>query len=284
MSFLKAILLSLLQGATEFLPVSSSGHLALASQLMEIDPESNVPFAVLVHFGTLIAIVIVFRHDIRRMTMYLLRDGWKETSEKSVKQAWLQNPRGRMILSVMLAIIPTAFTGLLFRDFFGGLYENPVSVGWALIATALLLASTLLFKRCRDDESRAARQVLTFPFWAALLIGCAQAIAIIPGISRSGSTIAVALLLGLHRRVAGEFSFLIAIPVIAGAVALELPDLFEPGSGQLTLLTGLAALLVSTVSGYFFLKLLLRFVQKGNFGYFSIYCFALGLWAIAYFS
>ncbi|MFW6304141.1 MAG: undecaprenyl-diphosphate phosphatase, partial [Candidatus Sumerlaeota bacterium] len=271
----------LLQGATEFLPVSSSGHLALASQVMKINPESNVPFAVLVHFGTLIAIAFVFRHDIWRMVMFLFRDGWKEMSDNSAKQAWLQNPRGRMIIAVIIATIPTAVIGLFLKDFFESLYDKPRAVGCALIVTALLLAATLLLNRRQGD---AARQVVSFPFWAAFLIGCVQAAAIIPGISRSGSTIAVGLLLGLHRRVAGEFSFLIAIPAIAGAVILEMPDLFEPGSGHLSLLTGLVALLTSTLSGYFFLKLLLRFVQKGSLGYFSIYCFIVGIVAIIYFS
>ncbi len=211
MDFLSAIILSLIQGATEFLPVSSSGHLALAGHFFDVNPESNVPFAVLVHLGTLLAIVYVFKTDILRLIGFVLRDGWKKPDEASLMSNWTRDARGRMAVCVILATIPTAIIGLFFRDFFEGLYDKPLTVGCALLVTAALLGSTFL-KRANDEDETEG---LNFPFCMAIIIGCVQAGAIVPGISRSGSTIAIAILLGLNRRLAGEFSFLIAIPAIA---------------------------------------------------------------------
>ncbi len=279
MDFLTAIILSLIQGATEFLPVSSSGHLALAGRIFKINPDSNVPFAVLVHLGTLLAIVFVFRGDIWRLIRFVLCDGWKKPEETSLLANWTEDVRGRMVVGVILATIPTALIGFLFKDFIEGLYDNPTAVGCALLVTAALLGSTFL-KKNNDEDTKE----VSFPFWMAMAIGCVQAGAIVPGISRSGSTIAVAILLGMRRRLAGEFSFLIAIPAIAGAVVLELPDLFAPGAEHLGFMTGLSSLLVSAVSGYVFLRLLLRFVRNGTFGYFAFYCAAVGIAGIVFFS
>ena len=208
------------------------------------------------------------------------RGGWRGMRSEGWRGAWLENAEGRLIVAVILADIPAAIVGVRFHGFFENLYADPTRVAWvgyALLLTAVLLVSTHWRSPRRGDGEEAGR----FPLWMALAVGLAQSAALFPGISRSGATIAVALLLGIRRREAGEFSFLIAIPVIIGATALEFL-----GSGDkfdLSPLLCLNALVVSSVSGYLFLRLLLRFVRGGRLWYFAAYCAALGVWGIWYF-
>ncbi|NQU43097.1 undecaprenyl-diphosphate phosphatase [bacterium] len=281
MTLFSAIILSLIQGATEFLPVSSSGHLVLAEAMLEdgLPAEENLVFAILVHLGTLLAVLFVFRANLIRLIRYLFSESWTLTQTHSLRHAWLVDPRGRMILAVLLATFVTAAIGILGKDFFEGLFQKPERVGFALLVTAALLASTLLIRRKPQEADLAQNHEISFPFWIALAIGIIQGLAIIPGISRSGSTIAVAILLGLNRRAAGEFSFLIFIPAILGALVFEARD-FDGQISGLAPSIGILAFLLAALSGYVFLRLLLRFVRGGQFGYFSIYCLIVGVWAI----
>ena len=263
MGYLEALLLSLLQGATEFLPVSSSGHLALANAMLEggVDHADDVAFAVLVHVGTLLAIGLVFRQRVVELVRYGLFDAWPVWRREGAAGAWLVDTRGRMIVAIVVASVPTGVMGLLGRGWVEGMFERPDLVGWALCVTGLLLASTFL-RRARAESGLGGGEApeLPFPFWVAAAIGVAQGLAITPGISRSGATITAALLLGLSRRTAGDFSFLIAIPAILGAMVLELGDLAGAQSA-VPPAVGFVALVVSAASGWVFLKLLLRFVR-----------------------
>ncbi len=287
MSALDAIWLSLVQGATEFLPVSSSGHLVLARQMLgngvgRID--DNVLFAIVVHVGTLLAVVAVYRHQLTELLRYACVDGWRETRRQGARAAWLIDPTGRAIVATALATVPTAELGLWGRNYFESLFNAPHRVGWALLATGLLLALTWRHRRPQNGAPApaGAPAYAPFPLWIALAVGIAQGMAITPGISRSGATISIALLLGLDRKTAGDFSFLIFIPAMCGAFLVRFLE-FDPAS--LTTDPGLAgvlalALVVSAVSGWLCLNLLLRFVRGGQFCYFAVYCFIIGGWAI----
>lgn len=281
MEFLQSILLSLLQGVTEFLPVSSSGHLALAEALLANGEGGHdaVAFAVLVHAATLAAIVIVFRADVLSLLKYFLGEGWRTSRLRGMRWAWLIDARGRMIVAVVLASIPTALIGFFAKDFLESLYDQPKAVGGALCITALLLGLT--YRTSRRGRDKSEGDVATpFPMWMALAVGVVQGLAIVPGISRSGSTIAVALLLGMHREAAGKFSFLIAIPAIMGALLLQLSE-FD--AAAIAPATGAVAFVVAGASGWISLKLLMRFLRGGRLYYFAFYCLALGISAIIWF-
>lgn len=277
MDLFHAFLLSLLQGATEFLPVSSSGHEVLARALLEgeANKEDPILFVLLVHIGTLIAITCVFRNRLIELIRYALRDAWQPTAGESLFTKWQKDNQSRLIMAILVATVPTGIIGLLGKDAVESLFSRPDLSGFALCVTALLLFST----RFRPQESQEEPPFITY--WQAFLVGVAQGFALVPGISRSGSTIAVALLLGMGRRQAGEFSFLIAIPATLAALALKARD-FE-ASDDISWFIGFVSLVVSAVSGYFFLKLLLRFVRGGQFIHFGWYCLAVGIGAILYF-
>lgn len=286
MNWFEALVLSIIQGATEFLPVSSKSHLLLTQKLFEgraFGGADNVAFDVLVHVGTLLSILVVFRERLGRLFRYgvsgVLRSPtqWRET--------WLVNSSGRMIAAVALATIPTGIIGVVGEKFFKELFAIPVLTGYGLCVTAALLASTLLRRRSSASQLAVAEGEAIFdqPLWMALIVGTAQGLALTPGISRSGSTIAVALLLGFARPLAGEFSFLMAVPAIVGVALVEGRHVFKEGV-PFSVGTGLMSLLVSAAVGWVALKLLLKFVRGGQFAWFSIYCLAVGVWAIWRFS
>ena len=279
-----AFLLSVLQGATEFLPVSSSGHLVIAEKLLErreVPGQDNILFDVLVHVGTLLSILFVFRQQLLDLIRYFFVEARSRFVQGGVKAAWLEDSRGRLIVAIVFASAPTGVIGLLGKKRFEALFSNPYSVGWALCITAALLAATL-FVKPRNGANLDNVSEDSLSLWKAFLIGIMQGLAITPGISRSGSTIAAALLLGLDRRIAGEFSLLIAIPAILGAALMELRK-FSMADANLSLSVAILSVAVSAAAGYVFLRLLLRFVRGGQFGYFSIYCLAVGIWAICWF-
>ena len=253
------IAIAAVQGLTEFLPVSSSGHLTLAAEVFDLDlhGSARAAFFVLLHFASLLAIVV-----------WLRRDLWA-----------LVHMQGRrpMLLAIALGCLPAGVAGVLLKV--GGaeerLFESLPLVGMAWIATALLLWAT----RRRDDEgedggwSIAARE--PFPTWQILAIGAAQAFAIVPGISRAGATIAVALLLGMGRRASFRFSFLIALPTIAGATLLEIGSLGDlaQAAGPGTLAAAFAVAFATSLAA---LALLEGLVVRRRLHWFTPYCLALG--------
>ena len=270
MSIFSAFLLGILQGITEFLPVSSSGHLVLAQHFLQIKQQALL-LDVWLHFGTLLAIFCVLYRQIWHLIEGAIQGSRHLFTHPA---AFLNQPEGentRLLLLVIIASIPTAFIGFFFKDTFEHLFEGNMT----LLGTAFLFTAFLLFLT-RFTHPNQLRSGTGISVLQALAIGFIQGIAIIPGVSRSGSTIALALLLGVGRQEAGEFSFLIVIPAIFGAMLLETlhgtSALHNPGF-LLPALTGTAA---AWIVGIFALKALLRVVNHGTLYRFAYYCLLIG--------
>jgi undecaprenyl-diphosphatase len=263
MDILQAIILGLLQGATEFIPVSSSGHLVLVPWLFGWDSPGLV-FDTVVHWGTLVAVLAYFWRD----WLALIR-AWVQ----GLRQWDWRAPLARLAWMILLGSIPAAVIGFLLEDFFESLFGEPVWVSVFLLVTAGLLAlSERLGERRKGvDDLR----------WCdALIIGFGQAAAIAPGISRSGATIATGLFRGLRRPDAARFSFLLATPIIFGAGLFKLLDLLTM-SNPLAQVPALAAgFVTAAIVGYLCIWGLLRYLQRGNLYPFAIYCACLGLFCL----
>lgn len=260
MNLLEAAGLGLLQGATEFLPVSSSGHLAIGQYLLGIK-EPPIFFDVILHIGTLLAVSIFFRRDLLELTrtfIHRLRNPFGERNENDL-----------FLAAIIAGSIPTAFIGFAFKDLLESAFASLDAVGIGLMVTGALL---LLTRRIQSPNKEKPLN-----FWRAILIGTAQGIAITPGISRSGATISVGIMAGLDRAKAARYSFLLSIPAILGALALQLKD---GVSNQVALLPMTAGFLSAFVVGYFSLGWLMKAVRPGAFHKFSYYCLPLG--AIAF--
>ena len=259
MNLVQALVLGALQGATEFLPVSSSGHLVLVPWLMGWDNPTLV-FDTTVHLGTLVAVLAYFRHDLSALVSALLRSlASRDTSDEQAHLAWL----------LAVGTIPGALLGYLLQYFFERLFGRPLWVSFLLVLTGLMLALS--------DRLRKRRRSLDSLGWHnALIIGLAQACAIAPGISRSGATIAGGLSQGLTREEAARFSFLLSAPLILGTGVFKLIGALSVGipSGQWTVL--LVGFVVSAASGYLFIHLLLAYVRHHRLYPFAIYCACMG--------
>jgi len=250
MTIIEAIILGIIQGLTEFLPISSSGHLVLSQIILGIQIPGN-DFEVLLHVGTLCSILVVFNNDIKNIFFTLSS---KETQ--------------RFILMLFVGTIPAVIIGIGFKDEIGKLFDNIIVVGFALLFTGIILISSFYFK------SETKKNTII----KSSLIGIAQAVAIIPGISRSGMTISFALFLGLDARQASKFSFLLAIPVISGAAILMSTELRDGFS--IDIYIAISGLLTSFFVGVIALKWLLAWLNTGKFHYFGIYCFLIGILTI----
>jgi undecaprenyl-diphosphatase len=266
LTYLQAIVLGIVQGLTEFLPVSSSGHLAITQRLMSLEPNSPAMliFNVTSHVATLVAVLLVFAVTIRRFFFRLAAELRGEFQGR--RTGW------RIALIGALATIPVAVVGVVWKSDIESAFDNPKGIGIALLVTSVLLWSTAVIPRGRRGWRR-------FGWGRALVVGLAQAGAIMPGVSRSGSTIATALLVGLRRRWAAQFSFLIAVPAIFGAALIKAKDALELVSGGVLLPWGpiVAGSLASLVTGYAALAVLLRIVDQRKFHWFGFYTFVLGV-------
>ena len=253
----QGILLGLVQGLTEFLPVSSSGHLVLAERLVGFQPQ-GVFFEVAVHVATLLSVLVAYRLKIGELIAGLVKGGGESL---------------RYIGLLLLGSIPAGLAGVLLKDYFERSFHSLPSLGWQFLLTAGLLWST----RFALPRATGTRVTVT----QALLIGIAQAVAIVPAISRSGATIAVALWCGLAAAPAAEFSFLLSIIVIAGSGVLEARHI--PAGG--VLLNGglIAAFVVAMISGIWAIRWLVRLLRNGRFHLFAPYCAALGLFCLIWF-
>lgn len=252
MDLLQAVLLGALQGLTEWLPVSSSGHLALAQLALGLSPP--VFFDVALHAGTLLALLAFFRKELLALLRALLSLDFK-------------GKEGRLIPLALLALIPTALIGFGLKGFFESMFYSARLIGVALLLNGLLLYST------RSSNGKAGLSPAS-----ALVIGIAQGIAVAPGISRSGSTISAGLLQGVERRRAAWFSFLIAIPAIAGATAFEALNAVACPVGAMELLAGMTT---AALVGYASIFLLFRALDSRRFHLFAWYCWIVGAAAIA---
>lgn len=264
MTFLEAILLGILQGLTEFLPISSSGHLVLAQAFLGLK-EPLVFFDVMLHVGTLAAVLVTYRHTI----VQLLKGGLSAIGNPEFYRQPIATLNAaaelKFIGLLLLGSIPTGIIAVLFKTQLESIFDAVQLVSVMLIVTGVLLQ----LPRLRRSETKA--QLKT---WHAPLIGVAQGGAITPGISRSGTTISLALLFGVSAKTAAEYSFLLSIPAILGAVVLKIQDVGDTVIPIHVVGTGMLA---AFVVGYIALRFLLVMLNRGKFSVFSYYCVALGI-------
>lgn len=258
MSLVQALILALVQGLTEFLPVSSSGHLALLGKLVGLK-EPDINFDITIHLATLFAVVFYYRKDLYNLAINFfssLKNGGGETGSD-----FPNNPL-RFLFFVIAASIPTGIIGLYLKDKVEYLHSNLKIVGVCFLITALFLFFASIIQKKGNSE-----RLLTMSLLIPILIGIAQGLAVIPGISRSGATITVALFFGVSAEDSAEFSFLISIPAILGAFLLKLGDI----SGSLFTLPYIAGFLTALIVGIFAIKAVEIVVKKMKLQYFSLY-------------
>jgi undecaprenyl-diphosphatase len=256
MNWFEALVLGLIQGLTEFLPVSSSGHLEISKSLFGVDPEASFFFTVAVHGATVLSTLVVFRKEIINLISGSLK--FKMNDETSY------------VLKIILSMIPVGIAGVLLKDPIENLFDGDlVFVGFMLIVTSLVLAAAHFMKKGERPIG----------YKDALIIGIAQAIAVIPGISRSGSTIAAGLMIGNKKEEIARFSFLMVLIPVIGANILEVlsGDVNLTGTSWGIVLTGFIA---AFVSGYFACTWMIALVKKSKLIWFSIYCVVIGLLSI----
>lgn len=262
-SAFQAVVLGILQGLTEFLPISSSGHLVLVPWLLGWE-KASLTFDTMVHLGTLLAVVIYFRADIWQIILGVLA---------TLRERSFANTYGKLGWLILLGSIPAAIAGLLFGDFFEALFGSPLTAATLILVTGLILfLSERMSQRSRNLEQMAVKD--------SLWIGLAQAGAIAPGISRSGSTIAMALALNINREAAARYSFLLSLPIILGAGLLKFREALEAEitRGELSILA--IGFLVAAVSGYACITFLLAYIKRRSLYLFTGYCWAFGLFCI----
>ena len=272
MNYLMSILMGFIQGVAEFLPISSSGHLTLFQAFfgMENMEETHMFFTVLFHFGTLISVCIVYWRDIIDM----IREFFLGIRALAVRDESVGKPPAarRMVMLIVAATLPL-FVMVFFKNALEQVFSNPI-----LVSCMLLLTGFILF--FSDRLARGHKTAKNATVTDALLVGCAQAVAIIPGISRSGATISAGMLRGFDRNFAVRFSFLMSLPAVVGATLLELkdaataPDFAEQVVPLLPVY--LVGVVVSAVVGYFAIRLVKSLADKGKFGSFAYYCWAVG--------
>ncbi len=274
MDAIEAIILGIIQGLTEFLPVSSSGHLVLFQQLFGLK-EAELFFDVCVHIGTLVAVIVVFHREIQNIIAALWRLVFSAGQKGTISQQVESDPELKMALLIVIGSIPTFVLGLMFQSIADRLFSSSFFTGLMLMVTGLLLWLTRRTKPANEGAG-----IESFSRTKAFIIGIIQGLAIIPGISRSGSTISIGLLLGIDREMAARYSFLLSIPAIVGAGVLRLKDGLSQVNPaiRLSLLGAAAAALI----GYGALKVLLRMVKKGRLYVFAPYCWLIGILAILF--
>ncbi len=262
-----AALLGVIQGLTEFLPVSSSGHLVLFQNLFGLT-EPEIYFDISVHVGTLAAICVFFYKDLKGIAAALFSTSTWNARKGGFSESFAQKPEIRLFLLILAGTVPTAFIGLLLRPIAPKIFSSVQLVGIMLFVTGLLLWLTRRLKK-------GGRHVGQITVWDALCIGIIQGLAIFPGISRSGATIAVGLFRGLDRETAARYSFLLSIPAILGAMVLELGQ--TPASDFPPARVVLLGAFIAAAVGYVALTILIHLVKKGDLHYFAPYCWVVGL-------
>lgn len=273
MTYLQAIILGLIQGLAEFLPISSSGHLALLQYFFGIKGDEVLAFTVLLHLGTLISVFIIYWKDIVDLVKELFATIKDLFTGKGLRIN--ANPTRRMGFMIIVATIPTALIGLLFEDLFEGLYSSLVGICIGLIFTGFIL---LIAER----NGKQDKTIMTMKFRHAVFVGIMQGIAICPGVSRSGSTLFGSLMSGLERATAVKFAFLISIPSILGSVILEAPDAFAQGFDVSIAGPIIAGVVVAALSGIFAIKAMIRVVTGRRLVGFSIYVWLLAITVLGY--
>lgn len=265
MELIHALYLGLLQGLTEFLPVSSSGHLSLAQALFGMNVSTGVIFEIVVHFGTLCSIVLYYRQIIAKL--FVAIPIWRSPKEA------MQHPEAKLIAYILISMVPAMVIAFLFKDQIEQWFSNPIIVSSMLILTGFILFGT----KFQTDGKQELSEKKSFA------IGLAQAFAMLPGISRSGSTISMALFLGMKREDAANFSFLMVIPVISGAMILAMKDLSESSNMNAELAPLFVGFITSFISGFLALKLLIGMLKKHGIYPFAWYCWSIGTASLIWF-
>ncbi|MBP5418210.1 MAG: undecaprenyl-diphosphate phosphatase [Bacteroidales bacterium] len=258
MNSIEAIVLGILQGLTEYLPVSSSGHLVIGSTLFGIDGESNLTFTVAVHVATVLSTLVILRKEIWQLLKGVFTKEWNADKEYAI--------------SIIISMIPIAIVGFLFKDIIEEIFgEGLTIVGIMLLLTAALLAFAY-YAKPRNKEK--------ISYIDAFTIGIAQALAVMPGLSRSGSTIATGLILGNKKENLAQFSFLMVIPPILGEALLDTLKALDEGAeaafGNISLMPLLLGFIAAFVAGCFACKWMINIVKRGKLIYFAIYCAIVG--------
>ena len=267
MTYFSAIFLGLIQGIAEFLPISSSGHLAFFQEVVGIaNGEENMFFDVLLHLGTLVAVFVAYWSEIKALILEFFTMIGVRKLPKGQKPDRLSR---RMILFIILGTLPL-FLVLPVKDRVEGLYSNAIFIGCAFLITGLLLFLSDRFNHGNKDIKSAS-------ILDVLIVGVGQALATVPGISRSGTTISAGLSRGFGREFAVKFSFLLSIPAVLGANILSLIDAIQEGIDWSLMPMYLAGVAVAAISGYLAIRLLKYISQKGSFGGFCYYCWGIGL-------
>ncbi len=274
MDILSAIVLGVVQGLTEFLPVSSSGHLVIFHEIFGMNDleESHLLFDTMLHVGTIVSILLVYRKDIVELIIAffeMILDAFK--GKFDVKTS----PEKRMVWLLIIGTIPAVIIGLIFKDIFEMMFKSIRLVGFTLLFTGFLLLLT-------NRIAKGSKNEKTTSYSNALFIGLFQSLAIIPGISRSGSTIVGGLLNGLKKEFAIKFSFLMSIPAILGAAVLQIPDISKRSFDSASIFPYIIGTIMAAVVGFFAIKFLIKLLEKGKFYIFSYYCWTVGLISIIY--
>lgn len=274
MEWFEAVLLGLIQGLTEFLPISSSGHLEIGKVLLGVETQDDLLFTTMVHAATVLSTVVVFRRqiwDLLKGFFCGLKD-WKIARDESGKRFLVCNDQTDYLLKIVLSMLPVMVVGLFFKDSVESLFGSIHVVGGALIVTAVLLFFS-------DYASRPGRKSI-FPaneyrngisYWQAFAVGLGQAFAVVPGLSRSGTTISTGLICGVRREVMAQFSFLMVLVPILGETFLEVVggEFGASSVGSLALALGFVS---AFLSGLFACKVMIALVKKAKLGWFALYC------------
>lgn len=264
MEWFEAIILGLLQGLTEFLPVSSSGHLIIGKELLGIEAAGDLVFEVLVHAATVLSTIVVFRKQL----WDLLKGFFK----------FKNNDQTDYVLKICVSMIPVFIVGVFFKDFVEGLFQSIFVVGIALVCTSLLLFFSDMVSGPRRKVSLSERKNYRngISYWQAFVVGLSQAVAVVPGLSRSGTTISTGLICGVRRDVMAQFSFLMVLVPILGEAFLQLVggDMGSSAIGALPLVLGFLA---AFVSGLFACKVMIALVKKARLSWFALYCAVVAL-------
>ncbi len=290
MTLLKGILMGLIQGLTEFLPVSSSGHLAIFKHIFHVDTGTGLLFDVLLHVGTLISIFVAFHHDVYMLIVegFGILGDWCKNIATFFKnfggvggypyKKVITSSYRRFVILILVATVPTGILGIAGKDFVESAQESLLVPGICLIITAVVL---FIADRCEGGDKLPSHTTMLDGF----IVGMVQGIATLPGISRSGSTITACLVRGFEKKYAVKFSFIMSIPAVMGAALLELKDVADTPVPEGEMGIYIVGMLVAAVVGFICIKTMLVVVRKRKFTFFSIYCLVAGILSlVGYFS
>ncbi len=287
MSIFQAIIMGIVQGLTEFLPISSSGHLAIFKNILKIDTDTGILFDVLLHAATLIAVFLVYYKDIIKLIVEFFKIAFESiknvgrffgnlfSKEKRPYRKLATSSYRRFAILIIISTIPTACMGLLLKNIVEGVSGNLLVTGVCLLGSG----GILLLSGFAEEKNKKPREAA---YSDGLAIGIAQGFATLPGLSRSGTTITAALLCGFERKFAVKYSFIMSMPAILGALILELKDIESDISGS-EIGAYIAGMIFALVVGYLALRIMIKLVINRYFKYFSFYCFAVGAISIIVF-